>query len=115
MIHLLADENFNGRILRGIKSRNPNANILRVQDTEMYQADDMSLLAWAAKEQRVVVSHDVNTMTKYAYQRIDEGLPMAGLILIQDNEAVGTAIEELLIAIEVYEAEDLVNLVTYLP
>lgn len=58
MIRLLADENFDNRILRGVQRENANADIVRVQDTDLYEADDSTVLAWAASESRIVLSHD---------------------------------------------------------
>lgn len=56
MIRFLADENFNGKIVRGIHRKNPAADIVRVQDTEIYQADDPAVLAWAAEKRRIVLN-----------------------------------------------------------
>lgn len=50
MIRLLADENFNGRILRGLRRENPDVDLLRVQDSAVYGASDPDVLEWAAKE-----------------------------------------------------------------
>jgi hypothetical protein len=47
-----ADENFDGRILAGLRARLPDIDILRVQDTEKHQASDDTLLAWLADEGR---------------------------------------------------------------
>jgi hypothetical protein len=38
------DENFDGRILNGLRARLPDLDIVRVQDTEMYQSPDDKLL-----------------------------------------------------------------------
>jgi hypothetical protein len=37
---------------------------LLVQETELFQQHDLQVLEWAAAHKRVVVTHDVNTMTK---------------------------------------------------
>lgn len=39
-----ADENFNGPIYNGLRKRLPDLDIVRVQDTVMYQAPDPDLL-----------------------------------------------------------------------
>lgn len=39
MRRFLADENFNNRILRGLRREISDIDILRVQDTHVYQAD----------------------------------------------------------------------------
>lgn len=41
MLRFLADENFNNDILRGLLRRNPAIDIVRVQDTELFGADDL--------------------------------------------------------------------------
>ena len=57
MLRLAADENFNGNIVRGLRRRSPDLDIIRVQDVGLLGADDASVLEWAAKEGRVVVRH----------------------------------------------------------
>ena len=46
MIELLVDENFNRRILRGLRRRIPGLNFLLVQDTELFQTEDPQILDW---------------------------------------------------------------------
>jgi GH15 family glucan-1,4-alpha-glucosidase len=59
MLKLLADENFDNTILRGLLRRQPDIDIIRVQDTELYGANDSTVLAWAAQENRILLTHDV--------------------------------------------------------
>ncbi len=49
MIRFLLDENFNGKIVRGLRARQPDVDMIRVQDTELYGADDPTVLEWAAQ------------------------------------------------------------------
>jgi predicted nuclease of predicted toxin-antitoxin system len=70
MLKLLADENFDNTILRGLLRRQSDIDIIRVQDTELYGANDPTVLAWAAQENRILLTHDVATITCYAYERI---------------------------------------------
>ena len=46
MLRLLADENFNGDIVRGLLLRQPDLDIVRVQDVGLGGADDPDILAW---------------------------------------------------------------------
>ena len=55
MLKLLADENFDNTILRGLLRRQPDIDIIRVQDTELYGANDPTVLAWAAQENRILL------------------------------------------------------------
>lgn len=62
MIRLLADENFNNEILRGVRRRIPQADITCIQDTEPAGQPDTLILEWAVDHEFVVLTHDVNTM-----------------------------------------------------
>jgi hypothetical protein len=99
-VKLLADENFDNRILRGVKRRKPDADIIRVQDTEMAGAKDPDLLAWAAANDRILLTHDIQTMNGHAYARVEAGLAMPGVVQVDRHRPHGQTIEDLLIFIE---------------
>lgn len=115
MIRLLADENFDNRILRGLRRANARVDIVRVQDTALYQADDPRVLEWAAQEGRITLTHDVNTMPKYAYARASAGLSMPGVIAVQPGASIAEVIEDMLLILEASDAEEFQNQVVYLP
>jgi hypothetical protein len=97
MTRFLADENFNNQIVRGVLRQNPDTDIVRVQDVDLSGADDPTVLAWAAQERRIVLTHDVATMTTFAYQRIQAGLSMPGLFEVSRRVPVGLAVEEIIL------------------
>jgi hypothetical protein len=47
---LLADENLDGRIVRGVAIRHPQIDLLRVQETDAFAQGDDIVLALAARE-----------------------------------------------------------------
>jgi hypothetical protein len=100
MAQFLADENFNNQIVRGVLRQNPNVDVVRVQDVNLSGVDDPTVLAWAAKEGRIVLTHDVATMMTFAYQRIQDGLSMPGLFEVSRRVPVGLAIEEIILIAE---------------
>ena len=69
-MRLVTDENFNGSILRGLVRRLPELDIVRIQDIGLIHADDPTILEWAANDDRILLTHDVATITFYAYERI---------------------------------------------
>ncbi len=75
----LLDENFDGSMARAFIAAYPQLDIIRVQDTREGIPDN-KVLEWAAAEDRILLTHDVNTMPAYAYARIKKGLPMPGVI-----------------------------------
>ena len=115
MIRFLADENFSGNIVRGVLRQLPNADIVRVQDVGLSGVDDPDVLAWAAREGRILLTHDVATITKFAYDRVRSGLAMPGVIEIEATVGVGRAIDEIVVAAEYADAAEFNNQVRYLP
>ena len=115
MLRILIDENLDQRILRGLRRQLPLLDYEIVQELGLAGTSDESLLAWAAEQQRIIVTHDVNTVTKYAYERVDAGEPMAGIIVVPEDLAIGVAIEELMLLIECCGAEELADQVKYIP
>lgn len=114
-MRFLADENFNGRILRGLLRQNVDIDVVRVQDTPLFQANDPVVLEWAAQENRILLTHDVNTITKHAFERVVAGLPMPGIVEIIETMPIGQAIEELLILIGASDPAEWENQIVYLP
>jgi hypothetical protein len=115
MLRLLIDENFNQRILRGLRLRVPLLDVVIVQDTAMQGLQDPLLLRETAILQRVLVTHDLKTIPRHAYARVAAGELMPGIIAVPDDLPIGQAIEELHIVVECCEEHELVNQVLYLP
>jgi hypothetical protein len=100
MLRFAADENFNGDIVRGLLRRNPKLDIVRVQDVGLSGADDPSVLQWAADQGRVIVTHDISTLAKHAFDRIAAGQPMPGVFEVKSVAPVGQAIDDLILLAE---------------
>ena len=115
MLRLLSDENFNGDIVRGLLIRDPDLDVVRVQDVGLAEADDPTVLAWAATNDRIVLTHDRATMPDFAYARVAAGEAMPGLFVLNDRFPVGQAIDELLLLNEGSEQVEWAGLVVYLP
>lgn len=113
-MRLLADENFNGDILRALKTKS-DVEVVRVRDTVLYQAEDDIILEWASEHNYIVLTHDVNTMIGHAYTRIKAGLAMAGVFAMKDDVLVGEAVDSLLLIVEASKAEEWRDQITYLP
>jgi hypothetical protein len=115
MLFLLADENFNNDIVRGVRRRNPAVEIVRVQDVNLSGADDPTVLEWAAQAGRVLLTHDVSTMTRYAYDRVREGKSMPGVFEVSREVPIGVAIDEILLLVECSLPGEWEGQVRYLP
>lgn len=98
MLKYAADENFSGAMVRGLERLAPELDIVRVQDGEMYRADDPEMLAWVAGEGRILLTHDIKTVPGHAYDRVRAGKPMPGVFAIPQDAPVGRNIEDLRMA-----------------
>ncbi len=110
-----ADENFDGDILAALRARLAAFDVVRVQDTEMYQSEDPELLEWLAKQQRILLTHDINTMPGFLYDRVRAGQPSPGIIVAVQNAQIGLVIDDLEVAIGAGQPEDFENQVKYIP
>jgi hypothetical protein len=114
MLPALADENFSHRILRGIRLRIQNPDIVVAQNTGLCGATDETLLAWAADHGRIMLTHDRQTIPKHAYDRIRSGQHMPGIIVVLDTMPIGNAIDALTMYLECGSPEEFENLVIFL-
>jgi Domain of unknown function (DUF5615) len=115
MLRLAADENFNNDIVRGVRRRKPDVDLVRVQDMGLSGADDPTILDWAAQAGRALLTHDVTTMTRYASERVQAGLPMPGVFEVSRKVPIRVAIEEILLVVECSLEGEWEGQVRYLP
>lgn len=115
MLRLATDENFNNDIVRGLWRRKPDVDIVRVQDVGLSGADDPTILKWAAQEGRVLLTHDVTTITRYAYEHVQAGKGMPGVFEVSREVHIGVAIEDILLIAECSLEAEWEGHVRYLP
>jgi hypothetical protein len=115
MLQFAVDENFNNDIVRGVRRRNPAVDFVRVQDAGLSAVDDPTVLEWAAQAGRVLLTHDVATMTRHAYDRVRDGKPMPGVFEVGRHVPIGVAIEEIVLVAECSLDGEWEGQVRYLP
>src|SRR5574341_793925 len=99
MLRLATDEDFNGRIVRGLRRTQPDLDIVRVHEAGLSGVPDPGVLEWAASESRLVLTHDASTMTKYAYDRVTNNQPMPGIIEAGQDIPIGRVIDDVLLLV----------------
>jgi hypothetical protein len=115
MLPLAADEDLHGDIVRGLRRRVPDVDLVTVLEAGLGSAPDPDVLEWAATEGRVLVTQDENTMTGYAWDRVKAGLPMPGVLVRGKRTTIGQAIDELALVACCGAPEDFRDLVQFLP
>jgi hypothetical protein len=114
MLQLVADENFNN-IVRGLLRRKADLDIVRIQDVGLSGVDDPTILEWAAQQDRVLLTHDVSTITKYAYERLETGQVMPGIFEVRRTAPIGQVIEDILLLVECSLEREWEGQIIYLP
>lgn len=115
MLRLLTDENFNQDIVRGLYRRLPKLDLLSVRDVGLTSTPDPLILKWAAQNDRVLITHDKKTMTRYGEQLVRRGEPMTGVVFVPKRLPIGLAIDDLQLVIECYSQAEMQNRIERLP
>ena len=111
---LLADADLKRSILTGFLRRNHAISFRRAEEVPLEGLADPLVLAIAATEDRVLVSHDIKTLPSH-FRLFIRRRRSPGLILIAQQLAIGTAIEKLLQICGAGEPGDLENRICLLP
>lgn len=116
MLRLASDADVHGEIIRGLHRRLPEIDLVRAQDVLPEGTSDPEILAWAAAENRILITNDRNTMVGFANARVAAGLPLPGLIATTNEQSIGWAIEDILLLTECMPEEEIRNqVVVFLP
>lgn len=62
-----------------------------------------------------MLTHDVQTLVGFAYERVKQGLPMPGVIEVSNALPLGQAIQEVSIMIGASTPDEFENQVKYIP
>ena len=111
----LADHDLNEHIVDGVLRREPALEFIRAREVGLSERPDPEVLAFAAENNFLLVSHDVNTMPGFAYARVTAGEPMRGLLMVNQFQPIGPVIDSLVLIWSASEAENWKDQVLFLP
>jgi predicted nuclease of predicted toxin-antitoxin system len=109
-----ADADLDRHIVAAVKRREPMVDFQSAQDAGLTGMSDPAVLAFAASEGRVLVSHDRKTMPVHFSDFVQRSTS-PGLLIVSQHLAVSAAAEELLLIWVASEAEEWINQVACLP
>jgi Domain of unknown function (DUF5615) len=113
-VRFQADADFNQNIVRAVRRRAPAINFKTAHEAGLHGLDDQAVLAQAASEGRLLISHDRRTMPGH-FANFTATMTSAGVILISQNLSIMQAVEDLILIWEASEAEEWVNRLDALP
>jgi len=112
----LIDHNVPDAIWKGLRRMDATIETICLRDLGMISTPDPDVLEYAAQQQWLLVTLDVNSMTGFAYQRIVAGLRMPGLFILKDMQPpFRRYIYDLFSILFCSEFEDWADKVEYLP
>ena len=85
MIKFLTDENVDPDLLDQLRRHLPDIDVIDVRDVGLNSTPDPIILQWAADNDRILITHDGNSMRGFANQRLETGLPLPGVILVPEH------------------------------
>jgi hypothetical protein len=115
MIRWLTDEDFNGRIVRGLFLQKNDLDLIRIQDVGLLRADDKIILAWAENNARILLTHDGRTMPRHFRERLAGGAHVPGVFIVDDLAPIGSCIDDILLIDECSSQDEWRDQIRYLP
>lgn len=113
----LTDENFSRRIVAGLHDVCPRMDLVTIQVAGMIHAPDPQVLEYALEQDRILLSHDVQTMPQHfaAFYATAPDRHSPGVILIAQLAPVGAAIQWLQEVWEITRHDEWRDRLAFLP
>lgn len=113
-VRFQADADLNEEIVAGVMRREPAIDFQTADEAGLRGLSDPDVLARAASENRILVTHDRRTMPGHFADYILQDVS-PGVFIISQQSRVRKAIEELLLIWVASESEEWRNLIVELP
>jgi hypothetical protein len=111
----LTDEDFNGVLIKSFRRMFPSSDLVRVVECGLRNQPDPIVLEFAANEGRILLTHDRNTITPPAEDRIHRGFVMPGVLVPAQTIPVREFLNEMDYILNAGDPRDFENRIPYLP
>jgi hypothetical protein len=113
-VRFQADADLNQIIVAASLRRAPEVDFRTASVAGLERLNDLEVLAVAAREGRVLVTHDSKTMPRH-FAEFVASHTSAGVIVVPQHLAVSAVVDDLLLIWAATEAEEWANRICYLP
>lgn len=113
-IRFQADADFNQIIVTALVRRFPEIDFRTATAAGLAGLKDAEVLALAARDGRILVTHDHSTMPAHFHAFI-RSTPSPGLIIVPQRLAVREAVDALILIWAATQSEEWTNRIVYLP
>lgn len=109
-----ADADFNQNIVRAVRRRNPAIDFQTAHEAGLPGLDDEAVLEQAARDGRILVSHDRRTMPLH-FANFTATRTSAGVILAPQSVPIVQVVDDRILIWEASEAEEWINRLDSVP
>jgi len=113
-VRFQADSDLNEDIVTGVVRREPTIDFQTANEANLRSLSDPHVLALAARENRILVTHNRRTIPRH-FEDFIVSQKSPGVAMIAQKVSVTVAIEELLLIWAASDAEEWINLIVDLP
>ncbi|MBW4634247.1 MAG: DUF5615 family PIN-like protein [Iphinoe sp. HA4291-MV1] len=114
IIRFQADADFNQNIVTGVLRRELTINFQTALTAGLEGVQDKEVLAIAAKEGRILVSHDRRTMPLFFAEYISTQTS-SGVLIVSQDVSIQEAINTLILIWAASNAEEWINRIAFVP
>lgn len=113
-VRFQADADLNGLILKATLRREPSMDFQSAEAAKLVGLADSEVLALAARESRVLVTHDRKTMPTH-FAAFIRTASSPGVLVVPQKLQIARVLEDLVLIWAASEAEEWVNRIRSLP
>jgi predicted nuclease of predicted toxin-antitoxin system len=115
MVRFLADADLNYAIVKGCRRHEPAMDFLSANEARLQGVPDPEVLALAAEQNRILVTHDLETMPGHFGEFLMRRESSPGVFLVSQYAAIGEVIDELVLVWAASDAEEWENRIVSIP
>ena len=115
MIRFQADADLHQGIVDAVCGREPAIDFASAADSNLEGVADPNVLDIAARQGRILITHDRRTMVEHFRSRLEEGKSSPGVFLVSQSAPIGEVVEAILTVWAASELWEWENQLRYLP
>ena len=115
MVRFLADASLRHAIVTGCVRREPTIDFLSAHAAKLQGVSDPGVLAIAAAQGRILITHDFRTMPKHFGEFLAAGNQSPGVFLVKQHTPLASIIEDLVLVWTASDPEDWIDRILEIP
>ena len=115
MIRFLADADLNHAIVKGCRRYEPAMDFLSANEAKLEGVANVNVLALAAEQDRILVTHDRQTMPRHFGEFLASGRSSPGIFMVSQYARVGEVIDALVLTWAASDAGEWKNRIVDIP